>query len=974
VPNAEVVRRYAEDEGRNPDSRPSGTPRKIDALAFSDARRQDWQTSAVAVDLSQDGIVGTNASEKQAKELFRLTAAPTNLIGSLAQKRVDVWFNCHDGIVGRESVELAIDPLKSIFRSHRTSVQRDRLAHLREGQRHLFDGQLYARRDELASFLQRGVSKAAWVAGTGDVPWGTTKAKIEARREAFSRVALAMLAARILEDKGALGKDRPQSTDSRQLLADARAKWDSFFDEAITEELLELDDWFGKEQVNLMLTCLLSHLTGPVNFALVTHEMIGDLYERALVAERSWRGESLVDLKGVHYTPHAITKRILDRLPLERLPVKDRTVCDLACGSGSFLLAATERLEALFHPREPGADSLGQDWLRRAVMGNDLDPVAILVTKLSYLVAYWNHVDDAANVPYPSLNERGDALTLAPVTAFGHLPSVIVGNPPFDGPEPASAFLCRALDLLLNKESEYPRYLGMVMPAAFIKGMQNKNESVRNRLLQHARILEIWEIPEHAIGLCAQTPTCVILAEITDGTPDAEQELRVSQTLSRRGDAVSALRDSGVTTWSYVGSLRLGRPDDGTNLEDALAFSIIDDIWNELTIRNSTASSLVQVVWGFMHTRKPGYPDPVFSEFPGDGVVPYLRQQRALHPYTVTEQDWKASHDNGLMYWERGSGPGACVAYWPNYESPKIVITAQSNRNASSQLVAALEFAKYYPGKHFQVVTLIEGWQSSFRRAFPKSTHNISSEDILRWFCAILNSPVGHAWFVKNAGPRGPQADVCLTMPLPQIYEPAIAAAVERIQLMARPRNITEVATWDPEAGIVSPAGDLFREQADAAKETNEFWEAVHALNNLVLKSYGLDRRSRDRMKSQLMGMVDPWVSHPRDVAHLAPTDKVRALQGETVSVNSAKQLITLKLSWKSLGNEEPVQIPAPAFMPGWALQPGRQFRCCAPAKCTLENLRENPWLLRDFRAPPYDYLPTETLEKMVGYRAAQNK
>ena len=184
--------------------------------------------------------------------------------------------------------------------------------------------------------------------------------------------------------------------------------------------------------------------------------MIGDLYERALVAERSWRTESLVDLKGVHYTPLAITKRILDRLPLERLPVEERTVCDLACGSGSFLLAATERLSALFHPREPGASALGREGVRKAVMGNDLDPVTILVAKLSYLVAYWNQVDEAAGVPYPNLHGQGNALTLDPLAAFGSMPSVIVGNPPFDGDKPASAFLDHALTLLLDKKSKVP--------------------------------------------------------------------------------------------------------------------------------------------------------------------------------------------------------------------------------------------------------------------------------------------------------------------------------------------------------------------------------------------------------------------------------------------------------------------------------------------------------------------------------------
>jgi hypothetical protein len=35
-----------------------------------------------------------------------------------------------------------------------------------------------------------------------------------------------------------------------------------------------------------------------------------------------------------------------------------------------------------------------------------------------------------------------------------------------------------------------------------------------------------------------------------------------------------------------------------------------------------------------------------------------------------------------------------------------------------------------------------------------------------------------------------------------------------------------------------------------------------------------------------------------------------------------------------------------------------------------LEDLRSNPWLLREFKAVPYGYLPIETLEQMIGYRA----
>ena len=65
-------------------------------------------------------------------------------------------------------------------------------------------------------------------------------------------------------------------------------------------------------------------------------------------------------------------------------------------------------------------------------------------------------------------------------------------------------------------------------------------------------------------------------------------------------------------------------------------------------------------------------------------------------------------------------------------------------------------------------------------------------------------------------------------------------------------------------------------------------------------------------MMSLLLGMIDPWVAHPRDIADLAPTDKIRVLQGETVSVDAVKQLITLKLSWKAAWEREASRNPCP--------------------------------------------------------------
>jgi len=967
LPDADAVLQYTSQDRGDPEQLPGGQVRVLDVLAFSDARRQDWNTSAVAADLLQDDAVGNGASREKARELFRLTAAPTNLVGSLARHKVDVWFNCHDGMVGAEQVDLDADALKDVFSRHRSAVQCDLLAHLRQEQRHLFDSYLYALRDELATFLQRGVSKATWL--VSDRPWGPDKESQAAMREAFSRLALALLAARILEDKGALGVERGQSAEARQLLQDARQRWDTFFDTVLDQDLPQLEGWFGRGRVDAILRCLLGHLTGPVNFGLVTHEMLGDLYERALVAERRAGGESFIKLKGVHYTPFSITRQILESIPLEYLPPPRRTVCDFACGSGSFLLAATERLAKLFDPREPESTGDALSYLRNAVMGNDIDRVAILVAKLSYLLAYWNRTDLEGSVPYPRLHEGGDALTLELTAAFGRRPGVIVGNPPFDVEgQPASTFLLRALEILSQNQREGPSYLGMVMPGAFLTGEQYQRKA-RENLLRVARSFDVWELPEHAIGQYAEAPTCVIIAEVGSKLSTC-QLVRVSQTFSRQGDAVSILRDAAVPTWSYIAILGGGEDGNGQrpSVRDRLSFSPVDDLWYRTAIHRRSMSMLAEAVWGFLHTKDKKYSDPEFSTAPPDETfVPFLKHQSALAPYVVTHEDWLASHNDTQRYWKRGTGPGPRPQNWPRYESDKIIITAQGNRNAKSQLIAAMECERIYSGKHFLAVVLRDDWSDITERLYARCPKE--STDILRWLCAILNSPLGHAWFAKHAGPRGPRAEVCTGMPLPQLFDPAVPAAVADIADLPRPRNLREIATWDPEAGIIPEDLDLFGEESERARRDNDYWRAVHRLNELVLSSYELTRVERSRVLAYLRGMTNPWVDHQSDVATLSAHTLLRVLRGKTIGVDPLRQELKAELSWRTLGDGHAVAIPVPKFMPGWALGVGQEFTCRAPAGTSLEAVTANPWLLRDFRPVPYGYLGVEALEKMVGYK-----
>jgi hypothetical protein len=118
-----------------------------------------------------------------------------------------------------------------------------------------------------------------------------------------------------------------------------------------------------------------------------------------------------------------------------------------------------------------------------------------------------------------------------------------------------------------------------------------------------------------------------------------------------------------------------------------------------------------------------------------------------------------------------------------------------------------------------------------------------------------------------------------------------------------------------------------------------------------------------------MQGMIEPWVDHNPQDAHLPKEATLRVIEGKTVSVDPLTQTIDVELSLKSLGNGKLVRIMVPKFMPGWALRAGAEFLCRAPVNCKLAEVQRSPWLLRKFEPVSYSYLDTEVLEGMIGYK-----
>jgi hypothetical protein len=127
---------------------------------------------------------------------------------------------------------------------------------------------------------------------------------------------------------------------------------------------------------------------------------------------------------GRFYTPQGVAERLV-ALAVDDLPMSRRrraTVCDLSVGSGVFLLAAAERLEAEGCSR--------RDVVADLLWGCDLDPAAVALTRAA--LRDWAAAAGAPVAPRhlvvgDGLEPPSDLWPDVPPAGF----ELVVGNPPF---------------------------------------------------------------------------------------------------------------------------------------------------------------------------------------------------------------------------------------------------------------------------------------------------------------------------------------------------------------------------------------------------------------------------------------------------------------------------------------------------------------------------------------------------------------
>ncbi len=143
--------------------------------------------------------------------------------------------------------------------------------------------------------------------------------------------------------------------------------------------------------------------TGTIeyDFKAITADVLGRVYEQYLAfkatdpqAEIDTRKSKKRHSQGIYYTPEYVVTYIVTQT-ITRLLESDPDldpgslrVLDPACGSGSFLIAAFDALDAAYKKREPDATpDRRQEWryhiLTQCLYGVDLDAQAVEVTRLN---------------------------------------------------------------------------------------------------------------------------------------------------------------------------------------------------------------------------------------------------------------------------------------------------------------------------------------------------------------------------------------------------------------------------------------------------------------------------------------------------------------------------------------------------------------------------------------------------------------
>ncbi|MCP3958876.1 MAG: N-6 DNA methylase [bacterium] len=732
--------------------------------------------------------------------------------------------------------------------------------------------------------------------------------------ERVVQVAFAYLAARILEDRGFFGPGTLPENDPVKSLDRALKRINGFLKQA-------------KGVVNLLhdeTHQLLGHELGVgVTFGLMDYHHIGQIYERmAHVLSRTPENQTGLLLQQ-HYTPTVLADRLLEHLPLERLRPESRLIFDPAAGSGSLLLAATRRLASM--PDLPSRLAEKTGYLGTRIVGNDIDPQAELLTALKYFI-----IHESEQVPFPRprfLAEDYNSLGVEELERrLVQRPTVLVANPPFGESgakkdvQLAAQFVDKALDWMRPGD-----IFGFVLPQIFLHSTWQGCGTARKQLLKTCRLLEVWELPEKAVGLAAQQATCVLVGICG----------RAGQSPIKARTIVSRKKAREKLSRGYLG---VGHLVPATDDETAAISAIPTIHLNTPTVRLDTL--FVPFIGVTLSSSVPPIPAPE------SGIVCRRLWKIGFRPRGKRDRLWANPADapnekRWIRYVREGldSPTGKQQreflkkpewAHRHLFNLPKLLISASSNRDSRDPLSAILDTTGLtHNHDMYGIVTRQQasehGIDVSPNANMPPGWEALTNEERLLWLLGILSSGLVNEMVLPSRSVRHVRLGTIRELQLPTQVDEELIELVR--QMVKR-----------DQAGQTIPDPDRLREE----------------LNTRVEALYGQPARPR----LARMGLSEDFESWQDEQEH-----PYEVVTGQVLGVlgTGANSRIRLYLSGLD-DEEEEAELSLPPELPGWALD-GTIFTAELSEEIrTFEDLRQRPWALRGFRHTPRPYMTPEEL------------
>jgi hypothetical protein len=738
---------------------------KTNLLAFAHETSRGPDYTGLTVFNPANGI-----SDEQLIQTLAQSAAPFHLIHRHQTQRFSFWFTnarmrgVSEIEIRRVAEDIDYSQLPQLIESFGVDIQPQRIIDVKQG------------RDSFRHFADAGPFQLAlWAIDvTGDRLVQHFGRAVAALRQGqihltdIPDLATQLLGATILAHTGAFGSDfRQNDLPLDSLLTKATQEFPNYF------TLAPFERWYQPASDAYRILTELSY----ANFS---PELLTQLYREAYpdVTQRRELGR--------YDTPLYLTRRIWETLPIEYLPPEMRTVADMTCGWGSFLLSGHERLSRMI-------DMEGRS-LREHLYGNDQEPFTAKLAGLGLLISTlqdrW-HISDQ------------DALQWHPPNGQ---PGIIVGNPPFHGRrnepseehaassgrfERANQFLDRAIDILTPGG-----YLAMVMPQSFVAS--EASPTLRQKLLETCDLSEIWDLP---IGVFeAQANSLVLFAHKKLEVGISHHPVRV-RTLQNR--QLNFFKEYGPFTASSLATSqgqwnensRRSRYSTNTHIFD-YTFILPEFAWRKIR-SNCTELSDIAIV------------------FPGT-IPGNLQRRRHIDDPDGMSVEWLTGTRNVIHNSFQITYHNPQTRIYPNeFEEPRI----DNKRILADQKVLVNALANPSWGKRVKAVIDRIGYffSDSFNVLVPRESHTDVTLEVL---AAVIDWKVSNAWLLEHHKyPRFPMRAI-RKIPFPELSEAECTLLT---------RAVLEIeSAWS--RGEDHPAG------------------ALQMIDNTLRKAYRLDDKTYERL------------------------------------------------------------------------------------------------------------------------------